>query len=136
MLFVPNVLRPTVLSSTGCLRTGRSSCCVPDDVLDPEDIRRVVRKCADGCRRRGREQPCTLARLRASRRDRRTTGPLAGGSWSRPSVWWFVRRRMSPNTGKVRRKCLQAQKRKKIFSVFFQCKNVALHRVLHKLQIC
>lgn len=82
-----NILRPRVRSSTDCLLRERSSYCVPDDGLDPEDIHMAAHKFADGCRQKGRVQQYTPVLLQASHRHHRKTRRLAGGSLNRPLVW-------------------------------------------------
>lgn len=104
-----NILRPRVRSSTGCLLKAHSSCCAQDAVLGPGDIRRAGHWCADGCIWRSRVQHYTPVLWLASHPGHRRTGPLAGGSWSRPPAGWFFPCHKSLNTGGERAKVLKTE---------------------------
>lgn len=93
-----NILRPKVRSSIGCLLKAHSSCCALGDVLDPEDIRRAGHLCVGGGKQKDRVQQYTPVLSRASHPGHRKTGPLAGGSWSKPLVWWLFLHHKSLNT--------------------------------------
>lgn len=110
-VYLLNILRPRVPSSTGCLPRARSSCCGPDGVPGLAGSRKVARWCVVGGRRRGRGRRCTPAPSGASRRGRRRIGPPVGGNWNSRHGGWFSLHHKSLNTGRKKSGALEGDPR-------------------------